>query len=432
MSKILNFKNFLRNITNKKISVGIIGLGYVGLPLAILIASKKYTVYGFDNDSRKIDLLKKGKSYLKSLPNKKISNLKNFSFTSSDKFENIKICNVIIICVPTPLHKDKTSNTDYIKSAMLLVKKYIKPFTLVILESTSYPGTTNDFIFDQLKSKFTIGKNIFISFSPERINPGRNENSLQNIPKVISGKTKNCLKAVKSFYKNIFSKLHQAPNLETAEFSKLLENIYRAVNIGFINEMKHIAQKLNIDIYDAILAAKTKPYGFRPFIPGPGIGGHCIPIDPYFLSWKAKKHGANSDFIKLAGVTNELTLERIINRVINFAKQTNKKKPKILIIGLAYKKNVDDDRESPAWKVIKNLQKLNYEVSVYDNYVSTFDKKNIKKRIKKLDYKKNYFDCSVILTDHSKVDYKKIYQISQKIFDTRYVYKFKDIKIERI
>ena len=422
----------IQKIKNKNVNVGIIGLGYVGLPLSILISEKNFQVYAFDSDKKKIGYLKKNKSYLKSISDKQIKKLNLKKFIPCSNFEKINKCNIIIICVPTPLYKSKAPNVSFIKNVMSSIINNIQPNTMIILESTSYPGTTEELIVEKLKKKFEVGKNLFVSFSPERINPGRNENSLNKVPKIISGKTQNCLKIVKYFYKFIFKKLHSTPNLETAEFTKLLENIYRSVNIGFVNEMKFIAEKLNIDIYDAIMAAKTKPYGFRPFLPGPGVGGHCIPIDPYFLLWKAKKFGAVSEFIKLSGHVNEKTQERIIKKINNYLKLIKKKFLKVLIVGIAYKKNVDDTRESAALKLIQKLKNKNYKIYLYDNYVSEFNSKGITKKIKKLDFQRDYFDCTVILTDHDNVDYGKIYDQSKKIFDTRFVYNAKDQKIERI
>lgn len=427
-----NINQLLKKIKNKKAIIGVIGLGYVGLPLSILISKKNFKVFGFDQDKKKINYLKKNKSYLKSISDNSIKKLNSKKFVVYNNLKKIDRCDVIIICVPTPLYKSKAPNVSFIKNVMNSIMKNLKANTLIILESTSYPGTTEELIVNKLKKKFEIGTNIFVSFSPERINPGRNENSLDKVPKIISGKTKNCLKHIKCFYKFIFKKLHSTENLETAEFTKLLENIYRSVNIGFVNEMKYIAEKLNIDIYDAIMAAKTKPYGFRPFLPGPGVGGHCIPIDPYFLLWRAKKFGVVSEFIKLSGNVNEITQVRIIKKIQNYLKIKKQKSLKILIVGIAYKKNVDDTRESAALKLIQKLKNKNYKIYLYDNYVSEFNSKGITKKIKKLDFQRDYFDCTVILTDHDNVDYGKIHDQSKKIFDTRFIYKTKDQKIERI
>ena len=373
----------------------------------------------------------KKKSYLSNIKDDSITKLYEYKFNAYSNFKHIKYCDIIIICVPTPLQKNKIPDTSFIEKSFESSLKYIKENCLIILESTSYPGTTQELIVKKISKKFNVGENVFVCFSPERINPGRNENSLGKIPKIVSGKTNNCLIMIKSFYGLIFKKICDVPNLETAEFTKLLENIYRSVNIGFANEMKFLAQKLNIDILDVINAAKTKPYGFRPFMPGPGIGGHCIPIDPYFLSWRMKKEGVKPEFIELSGLVNEQNHKRIVVKLRNYIKQFNVKK--VLIIGIAYKKDVDDTRESASIKIIKEIKKnKNIKIYVYDNYVNFYNKKLIKNKINKLNFAKNYFDCTILLTDHSLVDYKKIFDISKKIFDTRFVYKRKDEKIERI
>lgn len=432
----MSYNILKKKITNKSATVAIIGLGYVGLPLSILAVQSGYHVLGFDVDKKKIDLIKNSKSYLKSINSKKIRYLIKRDFIATAEFNKLNSADIVIICVPTPINKNKTPNLTYIISAVRSIKKYIKKNTLIVLESTSYPGTTNDLVAEPLESKFKIGQDVFIGFSPERVNPGRNENSIKKIPKVVSGKTAKCLSLVDLFYKNLFISTFRASSLEVGEFSKLLENVYRAVNIGFINEMKFIAEKMNINIYDAILAAKTKPYGFRAFLPGPGIGGHCIPVDPYFLYWKAKKLGATSNFIKLSGEVNENVQIRIVDKIKNYFRNKNlknkKSKYKILIVGISYKKNVDDTRESPAIKIVESLLKNNFNIYFYDNYVSIYNKKIFKKRLSNLNLKNSYFDASLILANHSKIDFKKIMKISNIIFDSRFVYSFPNKKVVRV
>ena len=288
MKKTNYYKNLVNKIHDKTLKVSVIGLGYVGLPLSLLIAKKKFTVCGIDIDKKKILKTYKNDYFSKKINIKyKKSWEKNFKIFNN--YKNIGHSDLVIICVPTPLTSDKKPDLSYLKSVLNSLKENISKGTLIALESTSYPGTTKEFFIDPFKNELKIGEELFVGFSPERIDPSRNENKLDKIPKVISGHTNKCKKLMNLFYNKIFKKIHVAPSLEVAELSKLLENIYRAVNIGFINEMKLVAEKMNIDIYDTISAAKTKPYGFRPFMPGPGIGGHCIPIDPYYLSWKAKK-----------------------------------------------------------------------------------------------------------------------------------------------
>ena len=435
MIKTNYYKNLINKIQNKTLKVSVIGLGYVGLPLSLFIAKNNFVVSGIDIDKKKI-LKTYKRDYLSNKINIKSKKSWERNFKIFDNYEKISYSDLIIICVPTPLTPDKKPDLSYLKSVLKGLKGQLSKGTLIALESTSYPGTTKEFFIDPFKKNLNIGEELFVGFSPERIDPNRNENKLDKIPKVVSGHTNKCKKLMSLFYKKIFKKVHVAPSLEVAELSKLLENIYRAVNIGFINEMKFVAEKMNIDIYETILAAKTKPYGFRPFMPGPGIGGHCIPIDPYYLFWKAKKKGANARFIKLAGIINEDTQKRIVEKVINHLKKENINNEKILIIGMGYKKNIDDMRESPSIPIIKALKKKNHTISYSDQYIKKIPKiknfdiklKNIKINEKNL----SKFDCALILADHDYYDYKKILKFSKIIFDTRFAYKKKYKKVVRI
>lgn len=431
-------ENNLNTLVNKKkIVIGIIGLGYVGLPLAILFAKKKYKIIGFDLDKKKIEFINKGKSYISRVSHKEIQNLKkNNSFTS--KFDQIKKCDFIIICVPTPLKNKTKPDCSFIEKSFSLIKDKLRFGQTIILESTSYPGTTRELILNKLDKKFKVGNNFFIGFSSERINPGFNEKNIHLIPKVVSGSTKNCTDVVSNFYKKFFSKIHICKDLETAEFSKLLENIYRAVNIGFINEMKLVADKMKLDIFKILDASSTKSFGFTRFDPGPGIGGHCIPIDPLYLYWKAKKIGIKANFIKLAAETNLKITRFIQNKIFQIIKRKKIKKDqiKILILGLAYKKNIDDLRESSSIKLINSLYKNNIK-KVY------FSEPHIKKSIINLNFKTNKksikitrnnlkkFDITVLMTDHDIFDYNLIYKNSKIIIDTRGIYNLEKDKIIR-
>ena len=348
----INYKNqIIKKLIKKNTTIGIIGLGYVGLPLAILFAKKNFKVIGFDIDTKRINKIKKKISYIERISSKNIALLskKNNCFSN---FKNIKHYDILIICVPTPLTKANKPDLSYIRKTITLIKNELKYGQTIILESTSYPGTTEEEIINKLDKKFIVGKNIFIGFSSERINPGVNENNLQTIPKVVSGYSKNCLEIVSKIYSKVFDKVVKTKNLQIAEFSKLLENIYRAVNIGFINEMKLVADKMGIDIFEILKIASTKPYGFRRFNPGPGIGGHCIPIDPHYLYWKAKKVGISANFIKLSAETNSKVINFIHSKIFKIIKKKKIKNAKILILGLAYKKNMDDIRESASLKII--------------------------------------------------------------------------------
>lgn len=410
--------NLFKLISKKKATVAIIGLGYVGLPLAILIAKKGFNILGIDKDKKRIYLLKKGKSYFDRISNEDVKKLKKKA-TFSSNYNLINKADIIIICVPTPLLKGNKPDLSFIKSTVESIKKKIRGDQIIILESTSYPGTTFDEIINKINKKFTLGKNIFVGFSSERINPGFNENKIYKVPKVVSGYTKNCRNLINLFYSKIFLKTVLSKTIEIAEFSKLLENIYRSVNIGFINEMKIIADKMKMDIYEIIKIAKTKPFGFRPFAPGPGVGGHCIPIDPYYLYWKAKKENIIAKFIKLSAQTNEKIINFIISKVHKVKKEIKKKKLSILLIGLSYKKDVDDIRESATLKVFKKLYNEKHTIFYHDNLVKNFKIRGFKKlmKINKNSLKK--FDVVIIMTDHSYIDYKKILDFSEKIIDTR-------------
>ena len=414
-------KNIINRINSNKLVVSVIGLGYVGLPLSLLLSTKSHVI-GIDINKKKIDYLNLNKSYIERINNKKIKafNKKNI-FT--DDFSKITESDFIIICVPTPLTKNGKPDLSYIKNAVTKIKPYLRKGQTIVLESTSYPGTTYDYIVKVLNKNFVVGKEIFVGFSSERIDPGINDNKIQKIPKVVSGYSKFCLEIVSKFYEKYFTKIFKAESLLIAEFSKLLENVYRSVNISFINEMKIIADKMGIDVFKVIKAANTKPYGFRRFWPGPGTGGHCIPIDPLFLNYAAKKYGYDSKFIKLSADVNINTIKFIEKKIISFLIKNNIKflSAKILFLGLAYKKNIDDYRESASLKLFDLLaRKKIKKIKFYDPH---FKKDNIPKRInliKKLTAKNLLeFDLVILLTDHDRFDYKLIYKNSKKIIDCR-------------
>ena len=430
-------KKFLtKKIFDKKIKIGVIGLGYVGLPLAILFAKKGYKVFGFDTDVRKIKILNSKKSYIERIKDSDIAIFLKKGEVSG-VFQNIKNCDVILICVPTPLKKNNVPDISFIKNTMFSIKNYLVENQILILESTSFPGTTREEIIQKLNKKYKIGKNFFIGFSSERINPGFNDNKIHTIPKVVSGYSKNCLKLVSNFYNLFFKKVIIAKSLEVAEFSKLLENIYRSVNIGFINEMKLVADKMNLDIFDIIKVAKTKPFGFRPFHPGPGIGGHCIPIDPHYLFWKAKKIGISANFIKLSAETNLKIIRFIESKILNLLKKNKIKNnyAKILFLGVTYKANIDDIRESGSINLMKRLLKnkinrIQWSDPHYKNRIVikkfNYDKKGINLNSKVL----KSFDIILLMTDHDKFKYDMIYKNSKAIIDCRGRY-LVDAKVTR-
>ena len=423
------FKKAINLIDNKKCTVGIIGLGYVGLPLSILFVKNNFKIIGIDIDKNKINKIKKNDSYLDRISNKDIALInKNGKFFSN--FNKIKICDIVIICVPTPLKIDQNPDLSFIRKTISSIKKFLRKGQTLILESTSYPGTTKEEIYSKIKDRFDIGKNFFLGFWSERINPGKNEDSIQKVPKVVSGFSKNCLKVISDFYGKSFNEIVISKSVEIAEFSKLLENIYRSVNIGFINEMKVLADKMNLDIFDIIDVANTKPYGFRRFFPGPGIGGHCIPIDPNYLYWKSVKVGLPAKFIKLSANTNILVLNFIIKKILKNLKykKISFKESKILILGMSYKKNIDDFRESASIRLIENLLiKGIKNISVHDPYV---DKKLNLKKIKKVYSLSSKilqsFDIVVLMTDHDLFDYDMVKKNSKLIIDCRGRFEVKD------
>ncbi|MDC3068627.1 nucleotide sugar dehydrogenase [Candidatus Pelagibacter sp.] len=414
--------NYKKKILSKKNCISVIGLGYVGLPLSLLL-SKKDKVIGIDIDKKKIRTLNSNKSYLERIDNIKIRRFNNKKNIFCSDFSKLKDSNFIIICVPTPLKKDNTPDLSFIKNALIKIQPHLKKGHVVILESTSYPGTTHDHIVKILNKKFKVGEEIFVGFSSERIDPGRNDNNIEKIPKVVSGYSKSCLSVISKFYQKHFTKIFKAETIVIAEFSKLLENIYRSVNIGFVNEMKIIADKMGVDIFKIIQAAKTKPYGFRGYWPGPGVGGHCIPIDPSYLNFAAKKFGYDSRFIKISSDINFKITKFVEKKITSFLSSNDIKfsSAKILLLGLAYKKNIDDYRESASLKLFDLLKKKDIKkIKFYDPH---FRKNNIPKKIvllKKLTSKTLLnFDLVVLITDHDCFDYKSIYKNSKKIIDCR-------------
>ena len=423
-------KLLLSKFKNKKFIVGIVGLGYVGLPICERFSRVGVEVIGVDNNSSKINTLKRGSSYIKS------SKLKNFNYFNKNKKNlstNYKIltkCDAILICLPTPL-KNYRPDMSYVFNCAKKLKKIIKPYQLLVLESTVYPGATNDLVNIIKQKKLNIGSNFFVGYSPERENPGDKSFSYKKTPKVISGFSKYCLILMDALYKHITFKRVKSEDLKSAELSKLLENLYRSVNIGLINELKIICEYLKIDIFKVIDLAATKNFGFQKFLPGPGLGGHCIPIDPYYLSWISKKKGYDPKFIPLAGKINTMMPLWVVNKMLSNLKSP---KQKILILGVAYKKNVDDDRESPSFEIMKILKKKKINFEYNDPYFDKIRKGRQNKIIKKsIILNKNNlkkFSAVLVVTDHDKYDYKFIAQNSKIVFDTRGVYKkfaFKNI-----
>lgn len=401
--------------------VAVIGLGYVGLELAVNISRSKFKVLGFDKNLDKINILKKNKSPIASISNKNIKNLDKNNIYNLHDIEKIAECDIIIITLPTPLTKKNRPDMSYIIKCFDLIFPYLRKNQMIILESTVYPGATKEIFERKLSKKFNIGKDFYLCFSPERISPGKKLSYKYNeIPKIVSGFSKNCLSHISLFYGKIFKKLFKASSIQIAEFTKLYENAFRAVNIGFVNQMKMISHKLNLDITEIIKAASTKPFGFTPFSPGPGVGGHCIPIDPLFISYVAKKNKVKSNFIELARDVNIETSDWVIDKI----KKSLKEKDRIILLGVSYKKNIDDYRESPAIRIFEKLNK-NYKVEYFDPYVPNIEIKNkAYYSIKDFNYKKlKFFSAVVIVADHDNFKYDKIIKNSKIIYDTRRVLK---------
>jgi len=428
-------------IQNRQSTTAIIGLGYVGLPLAIRLSEEGFKTIGFDIDKDKVDLLNNGKSYIKHIKEADITAMANNDFTVTGDFSQIANVDAIIICVPTPLGAHNEPDLSYIHGTLENIKPYLKENQLLILESTTYPGTTEEIIVPFINfiqnpespevlaqgdsSLFTIGENFFLGYSPEREDPGNKNYTTKTIPKVVSGYTKNCLELTKTLYDQIVDQTVPVSSPKVAEMTKIMENIHRAVNIGLVNELKMFTDKMDIDIYEVINAAATKPFGFTPFYPGPGLGGHCIPIDPFYLAWKAKEVGLNIRLIKLAGEINTYMPNYVVQKVVNTLNNVGKsvKGSDILILGLAYKKNVGDTRESPSLSIIQKLIKIGGNVDYCDPFVPSFPKTrnyNFNLKSVKLDPEKiRSYQIVVLVTDHDSFDYNLILQNAKIIVDTR-------------
>lgn len=411
--------------------IGIIGLGYVGLPLLLLLNKLNFQVYGFDISEEKIRLLKKNISYNSDISSNELKKLKKNKIFSMNSISELINCDFIIICLPTPLINNKP-DMSYIEKAFNASFEYLRKKQTIILESSVYPGATKDIFVKKLSRKFSIGKDFFLAYSPERIDPGHsNLTPYEDITKLVSGYSKNCEKKIVNLYKRVFKKIYLTSSIEIAEFAKLFENTFRSVNIGLVNEMKMLANKMKINIHQVISAAKTKPFGFKAFRPGPGLGGHCIPIDPVFISWVGKKIGFETRFIDLGVKTNKNVSDWIVDKIVNFNKK--KKIKKLLAIGITYKPNINDCRESPAVYIVKKLQiNYNYKIDYYDPFISEINIKN--KLIKSIpNIKKNIlkkYDAIIVLSDHKKINFNLVLKNSKIIYDTRGVYQ--DVSSDKV
>jgi len=417
-------KDFLSRIRKKDFTAAIIGLGYVGLPLAMEYAEAGIEVIGIDVDGSKVRELRAGRSYIGDVPSgwvKKAVDAGRFKPTTD--YSAMAMADTVNICVPTPLRKTKDPDLSYIVGAMEHMVKYLHKDMLVVLESTTYPGTTQEVLAPMIEEKgFTVGKDIFLAFSPERVDPGNAQFTTRNIPKVVGGVTPLCTKVAAALYGGVMENVHPVSGAAVAEMVKLLENTFRSVNIAMVNEIALMANRMGIDVWEVIEAAKTKPFGFMPFYPGPGIGGHCIPLDPFYLSWKAKQFGFESRFIELAGVVNGQMPHYTVDKVGEALNRSRKaiNGSKVLILGVAYKKNINDVRESPALDILHLLEKKGAILSFCDPYVpeirdgamnlsrSPFSAATLRKA-----------DCVVVVTDHASFDYKLVAGESKMVVDTR-------------
>lgn len=421
-------------ILNKKAIVSIIGMGYVGLPIAILFADAGYKTIGLDIDEHKVEMLNNGKSYINHIDSSTVLNIINNNFSASADFKLISKSDVIIIAVPTPLGKHNEPDLSFIHRTLELIKPHLKENQIIVLESTTYPGTTDEEIAPFIESLeisnknpkgFIIGKNYFIGYSPEREDPGNSSYSTKTIPKIVSGLTKKCLNLCEILYSKIIDNTVPVSSVKVAEMTKILENTYRAVNIGLVNELKILSDKMGIDIYEVINAAATKPFGYTPYYPGPGLGGHCIPIDPFYLTWKAKEVGMNTRFIELAGEINasmpEYVVQKTTDALNTVAKAINNSK--IIVLGLSYKKNVDDLRESPSLEIINILHNRGADISFIDPFFEKFPHtRKTTLKIKRKEMNENTIsnaDIVILVTDHDYFDYKMIKRKAKLIVDTR-------------
>jgi UDP-N-acetyl-D-glucosamine dehydrogenase len=421
------FSSLLTRINDLKARVGIIGLGYVGLPLARAFVSGGLRVLGFDVDAAKITQLRKGKSYIGHIPDKVVRDLTERGFEATDDFKRLEEADAIIICVPTPLTDAREPDLTYIVNSAKAIAARLRAGQLVILESTTYPGTTRDVVCPILEAKgLRASKDFFLAFSPEREDPGNAKFSAPTIPKVVGGFDPHSLELAKALYGKVMAQVVPVSSPEVAEACKILENTYRAINIALVNELKVLYDRMGIDVWEVIDAAKTKPFGFHAFYPGPGLGGHCIPIDPFYLTWVARKYGMTTRFIELAGEINTSMPSYVVSKIADALNDHGKpiKGSRIGILGMAYKKDVDDPRESPGFELMDLLLKKGAIVTYNDPHIPRlppmrhYPHLHMESRPLTPEYLKGQ-DCLLIVTDHSAYDWASILEHARLIVDTR-------------
>ncbi len=417
-----NVSTLSQKIEQRTARVVVIGIGYVGLPLVVEFARAGFRVTGYDKDATKVQRFNEGDSYIEDIPSSVLGPLvKEGRADATTDTAVMAQADAIIVCVPTPLNKTKEPDISYIMSATEEIAKHQHKDMLIVLESTTYPGTTREVLVPPLTRGFELGKDVFICFSPERVDPGNKHYGTRNTPKVLGGTSPGCLAAGQALYSKIIDNVVPVSSTDTAEMVKLLENTFRAVNIGLVNEMAQFSRNLGIDPFEVIRAAATKPFGFMPFFPGPGLGGHCIPIDPLYLSWKLRALKVQAKFIDLADEVNSSMPEYVVSRVVDALNEH--KKPlngsRILVAGIAYKKNITDVRESPAFDIIAGLDKRGAKVAYMDPYAPEVHEHGV--HLKGIDPAGSFadYDAVVIVTDHDNFDYKRLAREAQLIVDTR-------------
>ncbi len=423
-----------QKIETRKANVGIIGMGYVGLPLGLLYVGQRFPVTGFDIDRRKVDTLNQGGSYIYRIETAEVKGALEHGFTATADYSRITEMDAVIICVPTPLNEYHEPDLSYITATAEAIAPNLRSGQLVVLESTTYPGTTEEVLIPILEKKNpaglkaarngeSTGHEFFVAFSPEREDPGNTSVARRDIPKVVGGLDQQAADLAAALYGSIFNRVVRVSSPAAAEMTKLLENIYRCVNIALVNELKMLCLRMGLDIWEVIDAAATKPFGFHPFYPGPGLGGHCIPVDPFYLSWKAKEFDFRTKFIELAGEINVAMPYNVISELMNALNRQKKalNGSKVLVLGVAYKKDIDDLRESPALTIIELLQKEGAQVSYHDPYFPMIGRgRHYDLQMKRTELKDlGQYDCVLIVTDHSDYDYQQIVNEAQLVVDTR-------------
>ncbi len=410
-------------IASHTAAVGIVGLGYVGLPLAVEFGKAGFPVTGIDVLENKVAILNRGESYIQDIPNSVLAPLvESKRLRATTDFSVIRDLDTINICVPTPLRKTKDPDMSFIVSACQQISDHLKPGTLVILESTTYPGTTDELVLPMLeKTGLKVGEDFFLCFSPERVDPGNPTYQTANIPKVVGGITPACTEMGALFYAQALDKVVPVSSTSVAEMVKLLENTFRMINIGLVNELALMCDRMRINVWEVIDAAATKPFGFMPFYPGPGLGGHCIPIDPFYLSWKTKQAGIEARFIELAGYINGQMPHFVVDKIQNALNDHTKplRGSHVHILGVAYKRNIDDVRESPALDIILLLQRRGARVTYSDPFVPTLKMEGIDLEAQDTGQASEQADCVVVITDHASFDYENLLSRAKLVVDTR-------------